>query len=287
MFSIAKNPFVRKGSALLKKIPRSLIRRAAVPEFYVSDPPILCNSFPKSGTHLLKQVLSVFPDMHDFGSFIATQPTLSVSKTPLSTLQKKINGIVPSELVCSHLEYDAALSISLDKKNAVHYFIYRDLRDVVVSEAYYLTHMNKWHRLHKFYSQLPDMESRNSLCISGGRRVDGLPFDYQNVGDRFRSYMQWITSAHCYPVRFEDLVGPNQQKTVRCILDHYLQHSNKKIDLDELVNASLRAIRPQKSHTFREGKSGGWKEKLTSTQLQEINRLVGNELKILGYEAYE
>jgi len=282
-----KNPFLRKGLSVVRKLPRLFMRINSVPTDYHANPPVLCNSFPKSGTHLLKQVLSVLPGTQDFGSFIASQPTLATSKLSLSVMQKKIKKIVAGELVCSHLEYNDALDAALARKNAVHYFIYRDLRDVVVSETYYLTHMNRWHRLHSSYLQLADMEARNTLCIKGGLMDEGLPFDYENIGDRFRNYMGWITSNHCYPVRFEDLIGPTQEQTVRGILEYYLQQSNKELNIEELVNASLKAIQPKKSHTFREGKSGGWKEKLTPSQLQEINRLAGYELKALGYETYE
>lgn len=283
MTFLTKNPFIRKGRALIKSMNRSIYRSRIGSSDYALTPPVLCNSFPKSGTHLLKQILSVLPDSKDFGSFIATQPTISVKKRSLHSLRNKIGKIVPDELVCSHLEYDASLESALKERNVVHYFIYRDLRDVVISEAYYLANMNKWHRLHKSFAQRPDMESRNSLCINGGSQRDGLPYEYQNVGERFRSYSGWILSDQCYGVRFEDLVGAEKEKYVRGILEYYLRRSDSNADIDKLVVKAMQAIQPRKSHTFREGKSGGWREKLTPLQKQEVLRVAGDQLELMGY----
>jgi len=53
-----KSPLVRKSFSILKQIPRFLNR---IQNNYQIDYCILANSFPKSGTHLLVQILESFP----------------------------------------------------------------------------------------------------------------------------------------------------------------------------------------------------------------------------------
>jgi len=38
---------------------------------YLGYPPVLANSFPKSGTHLLIQILQALPGIRDLGDFLA------------------------------------------------------------------------------------------------------------------------------------------------------------------------------------------------------------------------
>jgi hypothetical protein len=127
------------------------------------------------------------------------------------------------------------------------------------------------------------MEERYSFCINGGQAMENLPYDYKNIGERFYCYSKWLESGCCHTVRFEDLIGENKKQTIHDILKYYLQQSNKTADLNLLTNTAMKAIKPQKSHTFREGKSGGWEKKLTAMQRKEMHDLVGEQLQRLGY----
>ena len=46
-------------------------------------------------------------------------------------------------------------------------FIYRDPRDIVISEANYLYDMNKFHSLHKFFKNKHKLKDRIKLAIEG------------------------------------------------------------------------------------------------------------------------
>jgi len=63
-----KNRFFRKSIIGLKQVPRMFYSSIAHDEDYVEYPPILCNSFPKSGSHLLSSILSVIPGVKNFGT---------------------------------------------------------------------------------------------------------------------------------------------------------------------------------------------------------------------------
>ena len=60
----------------------------------------------------------------------------------------------------------------LAKKNVVHYFVYRDPRDVVISEAHYLREMNRWHRLAPYFRKLRVDRRRHHAFHHGLRSAD-------------------------------------------------------------------------------------------------------------------
>lgn len=73
MNAILKNPFFRKSLAIGKQIPRLVKRTKSDPDDYKCNPPVIANSFPKSGTHLLLQILEQLPGLTNYGSFIASR----------------------------------------------------------------------------------------------------------------------------------------------------------------------------------------------------------------------
>src|SRR5262245_30165889 len=99
------NAFVRKGSALLLSAQKGLTRAHARDQFALR-PPVLANSFPKSGTHLLDQIADALPDRLNYGAFLSSM-TSSFQyrlRTNESTL-RFINRTVPGELVRAHLHW--------------------------------------------------------------------------------------------------------------------------------------------------------------------------------------
>ena len=130
--SILAKKTLRYTSALL----RPFLKRGA-------STPILANSFPKSGTHLLVQILEALPDVRDWANFIASTPSLTLKETKGSTSAKRLHNLGSGELVGSHLFYSEEIRAAIKERGILHYFIYRDPRDIVVSEVNYLTKMNR------------------------------------------------------------------------------------------------------------------------------------------------
>lgn len=244
-------------------------------------PPVLANSVPKSGTHLLIQVLGTLPGTRDWGLFLATTPSFRFSELPVQRLARRLRHMVDGELAGAHLHYDARLGKIIQQRGAASYLIYRDPRDVVVSEAHYLTHMNRWHRLHRYFCALPDEQSRIRLAIEGLGGDAHLP--YPSIGERYARYLGWIEDKNTYCVRYEDLVGPARSNTVEGIIAHWARVRGKGIDKQELVSSALRAIEPQASHTFRRGVVGGWREAMDEETLACFHRHAGDLPARLGY----
>ncbi len=279
-----------RKSVLLKKTVRYSHDALRYPcAFFLSEkdysrhPPIIANSFPKSGTHLLIQILQAMPGIRDWGLFLASTPSFTFREIPDGKMCRRINKLVPNELVSAHLYYSEQAEKALGRENAVHYFIYRDPRDIVISEAHYLTYMNKWHRLHRYFRALPDMKSRIMFSIQGATDP-AFPYDYPNISKRFLRYKPWINHPNVLSIKFEKLVKQNPVETVRKIIGFYMDRANQGIEQEELIKNALTNINPQNSHTFRKGRAGGWKEVFTDKHKEVFKECAGRLLVELGYE---
>jgi len=279
-----RSPLLRKLSLLPRQLPRAKRRLAAGDDAYARSPPVLANSFPKSGTHLLLQILQALPDTTHYGSFIATTPTLTFAERSRGAHLRLLGRIAPGELVPAHLYYHDEYHELLSRKHCVSYFIYRDPRDVAVSEAHYLTHMNRWHRLHRHFKNLPSDEDRITFSILGNR-AHPTPYDYPDIAERFEKYRGWLDHGTVLGVRFEDLVSERRDETVRAVIRFYLDRTGSRASADELVDRALSGINSAASHTFREGKIGGWKSEFTAEHSRQMQDVAGRLLIELGYES--
>lgn len=275
---------IRKSLAFGRQVPRHIRRRAAKPEAYRDLPPILANSFPKSGTHLLLQIVEAIPGVKNYGSFIASMPTITFRERSADAHLRRIAWIIPSEAVPAHLFYDLRYADALAARNCVHYFVYRDPRDVAVSEAHYLTTMNRWHRLHRYFARLPTLEQRIEFSIRGADDPD-FPYDYPDIGRRFERYRGWLTRQDVFPLRYEELIGDRQKELLRRIVQHYAERAGRPIEIESALAAVDQAIDPSRSHTFRKGVASGWREVFTPRLSQAMKQVASDLLIELGYES--
>ncbi len=277
----SKNPLVRKGTRILLQIPRSLRRIPDAPS-PGDAPPTLANSFPKSGTHLLDQIVEALPERRNYGSFLESMTASYVfrERARESTL-KYIRSIIPGELVRAHLFYNHEYDDALQQRRIVHFFIFRDLRDVVVSEAHYLRSMNKWHRMHPHFRNCESQEDAISLAINGLPNSSGLY--YPNVAERFNRFAGWLTSPTTFAVRFEDLTSEKAEDSVRKLVQWYAERTNCDLDIEQVTGAAIDSMNPGRSHTFRKSGSGGWKLEFTPRLKQEFKDVAGKLLAKLQY----
>ena len=205
-----RNGFVRKGAAAALQLPKHLHGLRAKSEDYLAAPPVLANSFPKSGTHLLFQIVDALPNATNYGAFLASMTSsFRFRERSPENASRFIRGIVPGEIVRGHLFFHPQNAADLAEKNVVHYFAYRDPRDVVISEAHYLREMNRWHRLAPYFRKLPSIDDAILLSITGfDPPIPGL--EYPNIAARFARYEDWLKRDDCLAIRFEDLASENR-----------------------------------------------------------------------------
>jgi len=280
---IQKNILLRKSYGLLQQIPRTGRRLAASAADYQAHPPILVNSFPKSGTHLLLQMMQAAPGMTHYGAFLASMPPKPHRERSRATHLRMIGRLAPGELMPAHLFYHPEYAAALDHKQAIHFFIYRDPRDVVISEAHYLTDMHRWHDLHPYFARLASLEARISFSIQGASGPD-FPFDFPDVGQRFERYRPWLTHPGVFPLRFEEIMSEKREELLRRMAVYLLERGIAANDPIHLASQLGRSILPDRSRTFRKGTAGQWQQIFTPDHKAQIKGVAGQLLVDLGYE---
>lgn len=265
-------------------VPRWFVAARATDADFGMKPPSFANSFPKSGTHLLVQILEGLPDRQNFGEFLASgKSSFRFEERTLAETIRLIRRFTPGEVVRGHLYFEPQFAEELKRCNTANYFIYRDPRDVVVSEAHYLREMNRWHRLHPYFRAAASIEDAIMLSIEGLNPP--VPrVDYGNIAERFRRYEGWLSDENCLCVRFEDLVSEQQAELIRQIAEFYTARTRAVFELEPTIERMGSLIAPQKSHTFRSGKKAGWQREFTPAHRARFAEVAGDLLVRLGYE---
>ncbi|MBK9007074.1 MAG: sulfotransferase domain-containing protein [Anaerolineae bacterium] len=247
-------------------------------------PILLGISFPKSGTHLLDQILLGFSNVAPYAkrlhSFYAEYEGESgVKRAPEQSL-RWLDSLSPRDVASAHLFARPEAIARVSSPKFIPYFIFRDPRDVVVSHVFYVTEMEKNHVHHAYYQSLPDFDSRLKVSILG-RPDAGIEFP--NIAERFAPYMDWLNHPEVLSIHFEDLIN-DRAATLTRILDHFLTRiplqTPRKLILDSLESS----INPSRSPTFRSGKTGEWKKYFTDEHKKIFDDVAGDLLMKLGYE---
>lgn len=273
------------------RLMRRGLRRAGAqrrfPSISMKQMPVLFgNSFPKSGTHLLTQVLAGFekigPVVRSGLPPVLTFEGETGKPRPLGGILSGLDRLLPGDIAYGHLHALPPVAEILCSPKFSSYFIYRDPRDVVVSHVFYVTDINNRHVHHDYYvDQLKDFDQRLRTSIQG--RPD-LEIPFPDIRGRFEPYLPWLDRPEILSLRYEDLLDDAQVELAR-IFDHaakrgFVSHASR----DAAIETLGRAIKPAESPTFRKGGSGGWREHFTPEIKELFKDLTGDLLVRLGYE---
>lgn len=240
--------------------------------------PVLANSVPKAGSHLLARCLELMGLVYNRTHVHYLHPD--------ERIEQAIRGTWLGEFLTAHIPYSTRWHNLLAERRGRVLLIIRDPRDVVVSHFYYVTYKDRKHRLRPYYLQLADDHARLMASIQGLTPSDGNPYGrLDNIARRFRSFLEW-EHHDALVVRFEHLVGPEgggsaerQEATIRNIAHHLgLPLSPEK------VRFVAHNLFYRKSATFRKGSIGDWRNHFTEEHKRVFKELAGDLLIDLGYE---
>ncbi len=247
-------------------------------------PSMFGNAKPKSGSHLLLQVLGGFARIMPY-VYVQADPIRTITKEGRRRSQDEISadlselptGVIGWGYVDATPENVAILC----RPDRVTYFIYRDPRDMLVSQVFFATDLYEEHGMHAYYNSLPDFGARLRAAIEG---VDHDGMMMVNVLQRYEGVLQWLQQEDVLCLRFEDLVN-QRESALAAMLDQVARTGYVIRTPREKALAVLEvAIEPRKSHTFRSGKTGGWKEYFTDDHKRLFRKVAGDLLVRLGYE---
>lgn len=247
-------------------------------------PPIFGNSKPKSGSHLLLQILNGVTQIMPY-RYVQVNPVRTITKEgrrkKKEEILQELKAIPGGVIGWGYVEASPGNVAFLCQPGRVNYFVYRDPRDMLVSQVFFATDMQEEHGMHEYYKSLPDFGERLKVAITGIDR-DGLRM--VSVKQRYEGVFEWLEQEHVLCIRFEDLID-RRDTTLNAMLDEvertgYRIPTPRETALKTLINA----IRPRKSHTFRSGKTGGWRDHFAAEHKQLFKDVAGDLLVRLGYE---
>jgi hypothetical protein len=263
------------------------------------------NSFPKSGTHLVNLMLATLcsPALGEGAPLKTEDPKIGnwsgnlifngwgTKLTPNHERMKIIFEEMPEgTFIKGHAAYTKELENMLLENQIAGAFLYRDLRDVAVSQAYHVLEDNDDRFVHpgkEVYQALPDFESVLIAVIEG---LD----DYPGLLERWELFAPWFDINWIIKLRYEDILEKPYEQSKRLILYlfYFLSYANNldfevlDTSIDSAVEAMVSAMgRKDLSPTFRKGGSGGWKNYFTKPVIDAFKHCDKNNwLERLGFK---
>lgn len=240
----------------------------------VFDVKWVVNGFPKSGTHLMVQLiqpLAPYQEPTDAGFFqkpwsgTFIDNSWSLRWAPIEQTCFKLARINNGRMLKAHLGYIPELERWMYLSGMIHVFIYRDLRDVAVSQAYHIINSEPDHLVHPGadeYRALGGFDEILAAVITGLGRFPGLV-------NRWQYFENWLHVPWVFSAKFEQVLAEPKWWAER-IFKHAMKRSahtfERKVTFDPhgldvlttvMANASKQR---EKSPTFRKGNVGDWQE---------------------------
>jgi hypothetical protein len=278
---------LRFSAKLVRRWLRRLRQSARYGHLSLQDAPVLfANSFPKSGTHLLTQVLQGFPRF---------SPTVDSGLPAIVTFQgdtgrprssgeiiHDLQRLLPGDIAYGHLHALPEVADFLSQAGMAAYFILRDPRDVVISHVHYVTEMEPGHIHHRYYTQaLHSFNERLRTSILG---IPDPAIPFPDICQRFLPYLGWIDCTLVLTLRYEDFLE-NRSEALGRVYDQAVQRGLPALTSREEATRLLESsIDPKRSPTFRSGKAGGWRTQFSPENKQLFKDIAGDLLVQLGYE---
>lgn len=249
----------------------------------------LCG-FPKSGLHwadlwantLLWQEESQQGNW--FGTFDGQAWTAQQGN--LTLVEAAFQALRPGCYLKGHMGWSPALAAWLRAQRIGVAFCYRDLRDVLVSQAHHVLSPDDGRLKHPgkaLYRALPDFEAVLLACLEGLGPYPGL-------FERWELYAGWLMEDWTLKLRYEHLDArpyPTARLLVRYL--HDLSGLATRPDLDKALAQRMIANgrHTERSVTFRQGGSGGWKQAFTPRVAAAFKARDPGWLRTLGYTRHE
>jgi hypothetical protein len=251
------------------------------------SPILFANSFPKSGTHLLTQVLGGFtkigPVVKSGLPAVITFRGDTGHRRKLEEILIDLKRLLPGDIAYGHLHARPEILSQLTQNGYATYFILRDPRDVVVSHVHYVSKMAPNHIHHRYYTEeLETFDQRLSTSIRG---IPDSSIPFPNVRTRFEPFFGWLENKAVLSLHYEDFIH-KRRSTIAKVLDHASERGFPlMVGREAAIDSLIVSIDPARSPTFRSGKTGGWKDHFTAEHKRLFKQIGGDLLIRLGYES--
>jgi hypothetical protein len=254
------------------------------------------NGLPKSGLHLLAQMVKPVAKQMPEDQFEAPWVGMfqgrsyRIERAPTGQITFGIGRTKEGHFMKGHCGYDPIVDAFLNFLGILHIFVYRDLRDVAVSQAFHVLAADNKRLFHpdpKLYQKLGSFENVITAVIEG---IDVYP----GVLERWELYAPWMEIDWVLKLSFEDMRHEPVESAANILQYTILRlatilRSEAVVDTEiarhtvdlMVASAGARHLSP----TFRKGKTGSWRDHFTEEHVDLFKKLdTENWLIKLGYE---
>jgi hypothetical protein len=271
------------------KLARWKYRRFAVARRWGDEalhlaPAVLGNAMPKSGSHLISQVVQGLSDLGPFVNpgFPPVNRDEVNDKLSDAAIMANLERMRSGDLGYGYLKARQPFLSWLTQPGWATIFVYRDPRDMIVSHVFYATQMHTGHGMHEYYNKnLQTMEQRIDAAIEGVQ----LPgSELSPILSKYDGFLGWLEQSAVLSLRFEELIL-DRYAALGKIFDYLTERGfQAQMSRQQAITILQQAITPKKSGTFRKGQPGNWREHFTSRNIAFFKDRTGDLLMRLGYE---
>ena len=259
-----------------------LLRQYVPLEAY--KPRVYLNGFPKAGLHMLEQMVKVMLAPSTTGTngspWLGTYKWHSWVKEwqKLDQYLWRMSCLERGTYMMGHSGYHKKIRRLMDYANIGHIFLYRDLRDVAVSQAHHIMdeNGNGWAHEHKdLYRMLGGFDEALLAVIKGLG-------PYPGVVARWEEYAPWCEAEGTLVITYEQMRS-EPERTAGAIILYLLKRATRLLEGNnfgvEMAPEDVRKLAARMveatgkpSGTFRKGVVGGWRDEFKPQHIEEFKR---------------
>jgi hypothetical protein len=246
----------------------------------IQIPGFLLNSVPKSGTHLMKQILLGLPNITHNPEHAFYE---GLRHNDQENLQK-LKQMKPNTFAAGHVYYSKEWASMLRQLGIKHIFIIRDLRDIVISYTHFIVEKYPYHPLREYMTQQLKTSKERYMTLIQGIKIKDL--NYPNIAEWYTSFHGWLNDPNALILTFEELMGSAQTRRLALIrIANFLWEDRApSIGIPQMVQRMNANIKPSKSITYRTGKIGNWKKEFDQELKTTFKKIAGPILIQTHYE---
>lgn len=169
-------------------------------------------------------------------------------------------------------------------------FIYRDPRDVAVSQTYHIENSNDEKHCHPNKQLFMDMGSHEERLKAVIRGIN----QFKGVMERWELYAPWLNVDWVLPIKYEEM-RENPKGVAENVISYVIERTVDNTDGfppimvgDNIIEAIIQAEKAigttRWSTSYRKGIVGGWQEEFTPEHKKIFKETSGDWLEKLGYE---
>jgi len=218
------------------------------------------NAMPKAGLHLLDALLkplTLNPEANWAGTY--TNSSWTLDRAPIEQITTALSYMPDNWRVKGHACYDEGIDVFMALGGIAHVFMYRDLRDVAVSQAHHILSDDDSAFMHLGKEQYRALGGFDDVLFGVWHGIPGYP----GIMARWAEYEPWLTCGQVLALNYADTLA-DLEGTAQMIIDYSGRivgnaTASSRVD-STAADMAASARDTASSPTFRRGVPGEWRK---------------------------